>query len=296
MGMKEKVGGIKNYIAEMFTGIIVIALAIYSFVGIGLKDAIDNTFWVSFAVNLGIMILVTSVWYPSAKSKAQIKDEGYLAQRKKYGELVQKIVDTNNQKNLKIFCDYATEQNRIFKIKQALVHINVDYDVYQKYLKEPFKIKDDQSLSKKQKKNLLKLIQNGVRVKRISHSKIITGIKESKLQYDTISGETKYDVFKLTSKIFISVCSSIFMAYIAFSLFGFTWESVAQLFTWLIMICWNIFTSYTTGYKSISIKRADYYKKLKTYLEEFVSSEYFDRNNNIVSRETLNGEEILENV
>lgn len=296
MGIKERVGGVKNYIAEIFTGVIVVALVIYSFVGIGLKDAVDKTFWISFVVNLGIMILVTSVWYPSAKSKAQIKDEGYIAQRKKYGELVQKIVDSNNQKNLKKFCDYATEQNRIFKIKQRLVHINVDFDVYEYYYKKPNKIKEDECLSKKQKKELKKLIQQGVRVKRISHSKIITGIKDTKLQYDTTSGETRYDVFKLATKILISVGSSIFMAYIAFSLFGFNWESVAQLFTWLIMICWNIFTSYSTGYKSISIKRADYYKKLKTYLEEFVSSEYFDGNNKNVSRETLKGEIILENV
>lgn len=277
---------IKNYLAEIFTFIIIVGLIIYSFVGMGLKDRIDEGFWTSFAVNFSIMLLITSIWYPSAKQKAQCTDTGYINQRKYYATLVDKIVDTNNQKGLSKFCEYATEQNRICKLKQRLIKINVDYDVYLHYKDCPSSIyaeKDYIELSNKQKKALEKLIVNGVYVKNIDYSSIITGIKGSKNKYDTSSGERKYDVLKLSTKICISVFSSIFMAYIVFSMFGFTWESVARLTMWLIMIVWNIFTSYQAGYKSISIKRCDYYKKLKTFLEEFVSSEYFVN----VSRETI---------
>lgn len=277
---------IKNYLAEILTGIIIVALIIYSFVGMGLKDTIDDNFWTAFAVNLSIMLLITSIWFPSAKQKAQYNDTGYLNQRKAYGLLVDKIIDTNNQKGLARFCEYATEQNKICKIKQKLIKINVDYDVYLHYKDSPSLIyteKDYIELSNKQKKALEKLIINGVYVKAIDYSSIITGIKGSKYKYDTNSGERKYDTLKISTKIFVSAFSSIFMAYIAFSLFGFSWESVAQLTMWLIMIVWNIFTSYQAGYKSISIKRCDYYKKLKTFLEEFVSSEYFVN----VSHETL---------
>lgn len=271
----NKIQGIKNYLGVILTSVIIVALVVYSFVGIGVKDAIDKEFWVSFAVNFGIMLLITSIWYPEAKRKAQYSDAVYLAQRKRYGELVDKVILTNNQRNLAKFCEYATEENRKAKIKQALININVDYDVYLKYLKEPFALKDDTTLSAKQKKKLLALIENGVKVKKISHSKIITGIKSSRLVYETTSEEQRYDVAKIVTKMIVSVVSSVFMAYMVFSLFGFSWASVAQLFTWLILICWNIFTSYQAGYKSISVKRADYYKKLKTFLEEFVSSEYF---------------------
>lgn len=274
--IKDGAKNVKNFFGEIFTGIVVLALIIYSFVGIGLNDTIDETFWIVFAVNFALMILVTSIWYPSAKQKAQFQDEGYLIQRKKYGELVDKVVNTNNQRNLSKFCDWATEQNKIFKIKQRLIKINVDYDVFVKYSKELDKLDNDKILTDKQKKKLRILIENGVSVKKISYSRVITGIKISSLQYDTNSGEQKYDVIKLTSKIIISVCTSIFMGFIVFNLYGFNWESVAQLFMWLIVIAWNIFTSYNAGYKSISVKRAEYYKKLKTFLEEFVSSEYFN--------------------
>lgn len=275
-GIKDGAKNVKNFFGEIFTGIIVLALIIYSFVGIGLNDTIDETFWIVFAVNFSLMILVTSIWYPSAKQKAQFQDEGYLIQRKKYGELVDKVVNTNNQRNLSKFCDWATEQNKIFKIKQKLIKINVDYDIFVKYSKELDKLDNDKILTDEQKKKLRVLIENGVSVKKISYSRIITGIKASSLQYDTTSSEQKYDFVKLASKIFISVCTSIFMGFIVFKLYGFTWESVAQLFMWLIVIAWNIFTSYNAGYKSISVKRAEYYKKLKTFLEEFVSSEYFN--------------------
>lgn len=274
--IRDSAKNVKNFFGEIFTGIVVLALIIYSFVGIGLNNSIDETFWIVFAVNFSIMILITSIWYPSAKQKAQFQDEGYLIQRKKYGELVDKVVNTNNQRNLSKFCDWATEQNKIFKIKQKLIKINVDYDIFVKYSKELDKLDNDKILTDKQKKKLRILIENGVSVKKISYSRIITGIKISSLQYDTNSSEQKYDFVKLASKIFISVCTSIFMGFIVFKLYGFTWESVAQLFMWLIVIAWNIFTSYNTGYKSISVKRAEYYKKLKTFLEEFVSSEYFN--------------------
>lgn len=274
--IRDSAKNVKNFFGEIFTGIVVLALIIYSFVGIGLNDTIDETFWIVFAVNFALMILVTSIWYPSAKQKAQFQDEGYLIQRKKYGELVDKVVNTNNQRNLSKFCDWATEQNKIFKIKQKLIKINVDYDIFVKYSKELDKLDNDKILTDKQKKKLRILIENGVSVKKISYSRVITGIKISSLQYDTNSSEQKYDVIKLTSKIIISVCTSIFMGFIVFNLYGFTWESVAQLFMWLIVIAWNIVTSYNAGYKSISVKRAEYYKKLKTFLEEFVSSEYFN--------------------
>ena len=108
---------IKNYLAEILTGIIIIALIIYSFVGMGLKDTIDDNFWTAFAVNLSIMLLITSIWFPSAKQKAQYNDTGYLNQRKAYGLLVDKIIDTNNQKGLSRFCEYAKDM----KIKLKMI-------------------------------------------------------------------------------------------------------------------------------------------------------------------------------
>ena len=77
------------------------------------------------------------------------------------------------------------------------------------------------------------------------------------------------------------------MGFIIFTIYGFTWTSIAQLLTWLVLIFWNIFTSYNAGYKAISIKRMEYYKKLKTFLEEFISSEYFNLGQNTQKKEDI---------
>lgn len=275
---KDKVANtLKTRLSEIFTGLIILALLVYSFVGIGMRDKIDEGFWTAFVVNFSLMLLTMFVWYPDAKRKAQQRDGNYIAQRKRYGELVNQITDSNNQKNLHKFCDYATEQNRLFKIKQRLIKMNVDFDVYARYLKKPSKVDEVEELTEKQKKKLKKLIQDGVKIKKISSARIITGIKGAKARYDTTSGEQAYDTFVVTFKIIVSIISSVVVAYMVFSTNGFTWESVAQFFAWVIIILWNAMTSYNAGYKSISIKRADYYKKLKTFLEEFVSSDYYQK-------------------
>ena len=278
MDFKEKVSNtLKTRLSEIFTAIIILALAIYSFVGIGMRDKIDEGFWTAFGVSFGLMLLTMTVWYPDAKRKAQKFDAGYIAQRKRYGELIDTITTTNNQKNLHKFCDYATEQNRLFKIKQKLIKMNVDFDVYEKYLKKPQKVAEIEELTDKQKKKLKKLIENGVKVKKISSARIITGIKSAKAIYDTNSGEQAYTITIISLKVITSIVSSTIIAYMVFSQNGFTWESVAQFLTWVIIIFWNAFTSYQAGYKSISVKRADYYKKLKTFLEQFISSNYYNK-------------------
>lgn len=292
--MGNSMKNVKNYFGEIFTGIVILGLVVYSFVGIGLAEQLSKDFWVVFAVNFSIMILITSIWYPSAKTKAQNQDQNYIAQRVAYGNLVNKIAETNNQKNLNSFCEWATEENRIFKIKQILIKINIDYPTYLSYQKRINDVDKDESLTKRQKRKLKKLIEFGVSVEKISYMKIMTGIKTKNTKYDTTSSEARYDAVKLSSKILISVVSSIFMGFIVFKMYGLSWESVAQLFTWIILIVWNIFTSYSAGYKSISIKRMEYYKKLKTFLEEFVSSEFFNRELNIIATENVSRETINE--
>lgn len=274
---------IKNYWSELLTGIIVIGLVFLSFVTIGADPKLDTEFWISLVTNFGIMTLIVSVWYPNAKQKAEMTDVHYKAQRKAYSVLMNKVVSTNNFKGLNEFCEYATERNKTDKIKFKLQAFNVDYSLYLEYKERPFDIQKNEVLTDKQKKKLKKLIEKGVKVKKINPTKITTGIKKIKAHYDVTSGEQKYDSWRIGSKMVISVACSIFMAVIIFSAGGFTWETVAQLFSWLILVGWNCYTSYMAGYKSVSIYRADYFMKLRTFLEEFVGSEYFVKNDdNIV--------------
>lgn len=272
----------KNYIGEFLTGVIALALVVYSFVSLGFRNQIDEFFITTFIIGFILMVVITSVWYPNAKQKAQYTDSGYIKQRSGYGGLVDKVTVENKQKNLTQFCEWATEENKVYIIKQKLLKHGIDYDTYTKYEKQPSKIydtingEDEEELTEKQKKFLKKLIENGVNVKLIISTNILTGIKNGKLKYDVSSFETKYDTISIGSKVLTSVASAIVMAFLVFSVGGFSWASIGNLLLWYILMAWNMFTSYQTGYKSISIHRTNYYKKLRTFLEEFVSSEYFE--------------------
>lgn len=287
---------IKSYLIEAFTGVIIIGLVFLSFVKIGASPRFDTNFWITFATNFGIMVLITSMWYPNAKQKAEMKDKHYIAQRKAYSLLMNQVSTTNNFKGLNNFCEFATERNRTDKIKFKLQAINVDYNDYLLYKECPNEVDKDIKFNKKQKKRLKKLIYNGVKVKNINPTSITTGIKKIKSHYDVTSGESKYDTWKITSKMIISVCCSVFMAIIIFTAGGFNWETVAQLCTWIMLVGWNCVTSYRTGYRAVSVYRADYYMKLRTFLEEFVGSEYFIREENkVIVIPARNEEEVAGN-
>ena len=176
---------------------------------------------------------------------------------------------------LKKFCDYDTEQNKIDKIKNALAKINVDYSVFEK-CKKDLKLIDKEQLDDKQKKKLRHLVLHGVKYSFINYSKVTTAIDDIKEHYDVKSEEKSYDRKILTAKIVTSVLCAFGFAMIVFTGTGFSLGKLAQIISWLCMIAWNICQSLSTGTKSITIHRANYYKKLRTFLEEFFSSEYAD--------------------
>lgn len=274
--MKFRKIDIKNHLGEIFTGLIVVALFSYLFVGIGIKTSLNEEFWTIFGIGFAIMIAITSIWYPSAKAKAKLKDKNFKNQRLEYSILVDRVVKTNNFKGLRDFCEYATNENRIERIKAVLAKINVDYDVYIKYEKDIKLLENDNQLDEVQKKKLMKLISKGVKYTIINSSKVTTAIDNIKEHYDIRNEEVAYDTKTLTAKIITSILCSIGFAMIVFTGTGFTLGKLAQIFSWLVLIAWNICQSISSGTKSITIYRANFYKKLRTFLEEFFASEYAD--------------------
>lgn len=266
---------IKNYLGEIFTGLIVVALISYLFVGISFEAKFDEQFWTLFGIGFAIMIAITSIWYPTAKQKAKLKDKNFKNQRLEYSILVDRVVKTNNFKGLKKFCEYATEENKKAKIKSVLAKINVDYTIYEK-CKKDIKLVDKEQLEEKQKKKLKKLILHGVSYSIINDSKITTAIDNIKEPHDVKNEESAYDRRVLIAKIMTSILLTMGFAMIVFTGQGFTLGKLAQIFSWLCLIAWNICQSISTGSKSITIYRANYFKKLRTFLEEFFSSDYAD--------------------
>lgn len=274
--MKFKKIDIKNHLGEIFTLIIVVALFSYLFVNIGIKSSLDEEFWTLFGVGFAIMVAITSIWYPTAKNKAKLKDKNFKNQRLEYSILVDRVVKTNNFKGLKDFCDYATNENKTERIKAVLAKINVDYDVYLKYVKNTDLLKEDKTLDDEQKNKLLQLIKKGVKFTIINPGKVTTAIDKIKEHYDIRSEEQRFDAITLSSKIITSILCSVMLALIVFTGTGFTLGKLAQILSWVIMIAWNICQSINSGTKSITIYRANYYKKLRTFLEEFFASEFAD--------------------
>lgn len=284
--MKDLFKKAKSYVGHIFTSVIILVLFSYLFVGVGLNFEFGQQFWTMFLIGFAIMIAITTIWYPIAKQKEELENKFYNKQRTEYSLLVKRVSDTNNFKCLKSFCEYATEENRLEMIKQKLSKDNIDFEMFEKYSKDINALKDEQNLDDKQKKVLKHIILRGLSYRilfwkrmgyeRINHNKITTGIDEVKAPYDVQNDEKRFDKRVFTAKIITSVLCSFGFAMIVFDGKGFDLGKLAQILTWLALIVWNVFSAINNGKKSISIHRTNFFKKLRTFLEEFCGSEYYD--------------------
>lgn len=281
---KDKLKNIvKNGWGWMFTALIVVALVVYLFVSISFREKLDKDFWTSLCVNLGLMILLTSIWFPNGKLKAKSCNQQYISARQNYSMLMDKISGDKKLANIDKFCEYATEQNRLAKIKQKLIKMNVDFQIYQACLHDHNLAFSQKNLTDKQKQRLFNLLTNGVKVKKINPSVVKTGFANNQKPYDVRSDETTYDTFMLISKLLTSTVGAIFLAYLIFGDGGFAVGKLAQLLTYIILMAFNIITSYNAGYNSIASHRTRFYLKLKVFLEEFMASSIYAEHVDIVT-------------
>ena len=276
----------KNYIGQLFTGIIVAILVCYLFVGIGFKFELDEEFWTLFGIGFAIMLSITTIWYPIAKQKEELENKSYKKARLEYSILVKRIIDTNNFKGLKSFCKKATETNKTDAIKLKLSKYNIDYELYENCKQDITLIDKQNTLDESQKKNLKHIILKGVSFRflfwrfggyeTINHNKITTSIDKLKSRYDVRNEEKTYDRKVYSAKILTSILISLGLAVIVFTGKGFDLGKLAQIMTWIGMIAWNMFTAINNGRKSIAIHRTNYFKKLRSFIEEFCASEDYD--------------------
>lgn len=278
---------IRNYAGQIFTGLIILALISYLFVGIGFKPHFDNEFWTLFGINFAIMLSMTTIWYPISKQKEELKNKKYKKERLEYSILVKRVNDTCNFKGLKSFCGKATETNKNDAIKYKLSKRNIDFDLYEKYKDNVVEVVNEPSLDDKQKKHLIKIIRDGVSFRflfwrfngyeTINHNSVITAIDKTKSTYDTTNEEKAFDKKVYFAKIATSILISIGFAMIVFTGRGFSLAKLAQIITWIGLIAWNVFTAIENGRKSIDIHRTNFFKKLRGFLEEFCASDDYDK-------------------
>jgi len=283
--MKLNVGKLVGWI---FTMIVMIFLIFITFVPIAIREQVDSSYWTNFFVNSCVMLLLFSVWYPASKLKAEQEDVDYIKQRTEYSKQVQKVVDNEEFENLHEFCEYATDINKQNKIKNYLDKYNISKEIYEMCKIDLDLIDENEILTNKQKRKLRKLIHKGIRVKKINSSKITTGIKNQKEEYDTNSDESLYDSFIIINRLITTVVCSCVVAYTMFNDIMVTWAKVAQLCTWFLIIAWTIFTSSNSGRIAVSVYRTNYYKKLRTFLEEFFASKYSKKQTFIINQEAIN--------
>ena len=286
MKIKEQLKGFRNGIATAFTSVLMLILISYLFVEIGLDTQLDADFWTTFVVNFGIMLAITTIWYTTTKQKEAERNTQYKNQRIAYSVLMQRVSETNNFKGLKKFCEEATEKNRISKIKNKLEKHNIDYDVYQKYEKDLNGIDADEFLSDEQKTVLKHIITNGLSYKflfwrfkgykTITDNQITNSNDRLKQEYDVKNSEKGFDAKTFLLKAISTVLSAFCVAMMVFSGKGFDWAKLAQILTWFGLILFNMFQAVNSGRKAISVHRTNYYKKLRTFLEEFCGSEFYD--------------------
>lgn len=284
----------KTHLGFIFTSLIVIVLFSYLFVEIGLNFNLDNNFWTAFLIGFALMVSITTIWYPIAKQKEELENKQYKKQHLEYSMLMKQVKDTNNLKNLKKFCEFTTEENKVEMLKQKLAKENIDYDLYLKYITPDEngellgleEIKNEKLLDDKQKSALKHIIIKGLTrgilfwkscgYDKINHKMITVGSEDSQSVYDVRNDEKKFDHKMWKAKILTSLICAGGLAIIVFSGKAFDLGKLAQMLTWLAMITWNLISAINNGKTSISVHRTNYFKKLRTYLEEFCESQYYD--------------------
>lgn len=283
---KSSVRVFKNYIGQLFTGIIILILISYLFVGVGIKSELDEDFYTRFLIGFTLMLMITSIWYPVAKEKEEFDNKIYKSNRLAYSLLVKKVVDTKNLNGLKNFCDKATILNKNEAIKNKLSKYGIDFSFYEKYKSDFVNLENENLLDNQQKKILKKILLKGVSFKflcfkfngyeTITHRKIITALDGETTPYSVRNDEKVFDKKMFTTKILTSILLTAGFALIIYDGKGFSIEKLTQIITWCGMIFWNIFTSINNGKKAISVYRNNFYNKLRSLLEEFCGSEFYD--------------------
>lgn len=283
---KDLIKKAKNYIGYIFTSVIILVLFSYLFVGIGLNFNLSTDFWTMFLIGFAIMVAITTIWYPIAKQKEEQQNSQYKKQRLEYSLLVNRVTETNNFKGLTKFCEYASERNKVDILKQKLAKDNIDYDMFLKYSKDIQALEEEKNLDEKQKKILKHTILRGLShrflfwkssgYEKINHNKITTGIDDVKATYDVTNDEKKFDKRVMFAKVLTSILCSFGFAMIVITGKGFDLGKLAQILTWLGLILWNVFSAINNGKKSVAVHKTNFFKKLRTFLEEFCGSEYYD--------------------
>lgn len=286
MKIKEQLKQFKNKVATIFTSVLVLILFSCLFVGIGIDTELDAGFWTRFFINFMIMIAVTMIWYTTTKQKEAEENKYYKKQRLAYSILMDRISSTNNFKGLKEFCAEATEKNKLSKIKHKLDKYNIDFNLYEKYQKEPDALNEDKYLSDEQKKVLKNIITNGLSYKFlfwrfkgydvITDNQITNANDGLKQEYDLRNSEKSFDFKTFSLKTLSTILSSIGIAMIVFTGKGFDLAKLAQILSWLGFILYHMFQAINSAKKAISVHRTNYFKGLRTFLEEFCGSKYYD--------------------
>jgi hypothetical protein len=276
----------KSNIGVIFTSIIILVLFSYLFVGIGIKFELDTDFWTMFLIGFAIMLSITTIWYPLSQQKEELTNTQYKKQRREFSIPINRISDTNNHNGFAKFCEYASEQNRLNKIKQKLRKENINFSVYEKYQKDIKLLQEDNLLDDAQKKFLKHTILKGlthkflflksIGYKVINPNAVMTAIDENKETYDVDNDEKKYTRKTFIAKILTTIICSGGFAMIVFTGKGFDLGKLVQILTWVVLILWNVFTAINSGKKSIAVHKTNYFKKLRIFLEQFCASEYYD--------------------
>lgn len=240
-------------------------------------------FWVITIAGVAIMVLTNIIWFPNGADKGtqvvKVKNNGAI-----YNHRANYIVENQMFKKLDEFCEYKNIEFEKKCIRDKLATVSLDYSVYEKFKKyhdekkqleeNEQKEKDEffkyyESLTKKQRKILVSLVEKGVKFEKLTPNSITIG-RNTKKRLVAHNKETGFKALLITGKAFWGIAVACFTTFLCFGdEFSLTTEQGIQIAMWGYSILHNIYSAYTNGYKSVVVYRNQYFIDQSVICAEF---------------------------
>ncbi len=257
---------IKRVIPFLLTALIVVVILLIEFTTLH-PNSIDETFWLSLAVNSLIIVAVALVWVASGKARARGEaNSPYSKNAETYSNLISQIEEDKNFSALNKFCDLKTEELRQKRIVAILASACIDIDEY-----DEIKSFTDQELKEKhyscKQIKAINRVRNGgssfepLRKNSLCVKPIIAMELASncvvKNPYDVHYNDAVDETRNLIIRILKSLIMAIGLALVSFELSQdiTSIEAWAMFFSKLTTIFFTAWSSEKEGYEQIAVTK-----------------------------------------
>ena len=262
---------ITKYMPQLMTGIIIVLLALASFVQLGiLTNAVKQAeFWLNLSMNFVIMLTIFSLWYAEGKLSAK-REDAYIKASKIYADKIASIIEKKQLTDLGEYCDYRADKDLKELQNDLIISAGLDVDVYNKQYKD---LSIDElknlSLTARQIKYIKK--NRTAKVDKVDISIFTSGKANKKGFRNLYHSEAKEQAARTAIKALTFILYALFLAIAVIeATTGNFLSAITAFFLRLVTITISLNSGLKQGYTSIMDNKRTVFAARGSFLDEFL--------------------------